>query len=125
MMWGRISEIALGAWLAVSPLVFQSSPRELSSWIHGPGCAVAIVSLALLSFCRRLDKIHLLNAAVALWLLAFAFLTRTVPVSPAAQNQVVVALLLLMLAVVPNRSSQPPQKWRSFMESKSRDAGAS
>jgi hypothetical protein len=73
-------------------------------------CAAVVVLLALLSFHASLRRAHLGTCAVALWLIGFRYAAEAA--RPAAQNQIVVGLLLFMFAIVPSEASRPPRSWR-------------
>jgi hypothetical protein len=110
-MWARHFELALALWLALAPFVFDlEGPRWV--WWSELGSALALGTLALLAYHPRARRAHQAELAVALWLLVsgrFLLLER----APAtAQNEIVVALLVAMLAVVPSRASTPPRAWR-------------
>jgi hypothetical protein len=72
-------------------------PRELSALL-----------LASLSACI------LITLPLSLWLIGFAYLTSPHPAPPALQNDLLVGLLLMMFAIVPNEAAAPPPAWRDF-----------
>lgn len=114
-MWSRVVEVMLACWLLVSPFVFDVAGEEralrANAWI---GAAV-VMTLALASMARRFRHAHLGILVVALWLAAHTFLAPEVtPPGPAYQNQLVVALLLAMIAVLPSRTQEPPEGWVAF-----------
>jgi hypothetical protein len=111
-MWARVVELMLGVWLAVSPFVFQHGPDAPALWANDLGCATAVIALSLLSFWRRLAYAHLVTIGVALWLVGFGYAASSTLAAPAFQNEILVGLVLLMLAIVPNEASQPPPPWR-------------
>lgn len=115
-MWARLFEFMLALWLAISPFVFRHGADESFLWTNDLTCAAVIAVLSLSSFKRRIEKIHLLNIAVGLWLVGVGALRAESPPPPAMQNHVVVGLLLLMFAVIPSRSDQPPRAWREFYD---------
>ncbi len=114
-MWARIVEVMLGCWLAVSPFIFRHSPEDRVLWFNDLLSATVVVLLALLSFWSPLRFAHVANLAVALWLIAFGFWAFPYPTPPALQNNVVIGLLLLMFAVIPNEANRPPRPWRDFL----------
>jgi hypothetical protein len=57
---------------------------------------------------------HLAIAAVAIWLVGFGYFGSSHPLPPALQNDLLIGLLLLMFAIIPNRASSPPQAWLDF-----------
>jgi hypothetical protein len=56
----------------------------------------------------------LLLLPVGAWLIAFGRFQQSPPLPPALQNDLVVGLLLLMFAIIPNEASLPPRAWRRF-----------
>jgi hypothetical protein len=125
-MWARVIEVMLGCWLAVSPFIFRHAAEETALWRTDLGCALAVVALALLSFWHPLRRAHLAIGLVALWLVGFGYLASPRPVPPAFQNDLVVGLLLLMLAIIPSEASLPPERWRDFSApSEAHEAGGS
>lgn len=110
-MWARTSEFMLGVWLLMSPFLFghAGEPTMLANDV-ATGLAVGIFALA--SYWRPLAWAHLLSIFVALWLVGFGRLTATPPLPAGAQNQILTGLVLLMLAVIPNEASLPPEAYR-------------
>ena len=76
---------------------------------------MGMIVLALLSFWRPLRRAHLAILAVALWLIGFAYLSAGYPPAPALQNDLVLGLLLLMVALVPSQADLPPESWRPLL----------
>ena len=113
-MWARVIEVMLGCWLAVSPFVFRHPAEQTAFWLNDLICAAAAILLALVSIWPPLRYAHLANAGVALWLIGYAFWASVYPTPPALQNDIIVGLLLMMFAIVPNEASLPPQSWRDF-----------
>jgi Na+/melibiose symporter-like transporter len=114
-MWPRVTEILIAVWLASSPWIF-AAPAESEFFLRANAlaCATLIALFALLSFRTVFGKAHLLTIAVALWMIGVAFAAPDPPPPAPYQNFVVVALLLLMIAVLPSRASEPPKAWRDF-----------
>jgi hypothetical protein len=110
-MWARVVEFMLGCWLAISPFIFQHPASSLTPWIIDWVTAGLVILFALLSYWPPLKHIHLMTALVALGLVALGRLSSWEHPPPGAQNQIVVGLLLLMFALVPNHASQPPEAW--------------
>ena len=113
-MWPRIAEIALGCWLVASPHVLSAEP-ESATW-RAVTCGTTIGTLAAFSFCPRLHRAHLAEIGVGLALLGFAFAS-SIPTSPAVQNEILVALFLLNIAIIPTHTNRPPHSWIAFYES--------
>jgi hypothetical protein len=116
-MWARIVEVMMGCWLAVSPFIFRHSPEDRVLWFNDLLSATVVILLALVSFWPPLRFAHVANLAVGLWLIAFGFLAFPYPTPPALQNNVIIGLLLLMFAIVPNEASRPPRPWRQHIHS--------
>jgi peptidoglycan/LPS O-acetylase OafA/YrhL len=115
-MWARVVEFMLGCWLAISPFVFAHSPEKAWMWATDWIAASLVIAFALLSYWRPLRHIHLATAALACGLIAIGRFAAGGEVPPALQNDIVVGLLLLMFALVPNHASQPPEAWYSRPE---------
>jgi hypothetical protein len=120
-MWPRDLELTLALWLLVSPFVFGHG-GDAAAWATDLACGAAMVAFALLPrwrplrrahllHARPLRRAHLLHAAPAAWLAAFGWLRAP---APAAQNELVVALLLIMLAIIPSDANAPPRGWRAL-----------
>jgi hypothetical protein len=110
-MWARVSELCLGVWLTLSPLIFAGTPAIESFASRDVLLGSLFALLSLLSFWPRTAHAHLMTAALSLVLLAVAYFGWSRPGPPGAQNEITTALLLLMLAIVPNHANDPPQPW--------------
>lgn len=118
-MWARTVEVMLGLWLAASPFVFRHGPDAARLWWSDMGSASLVASFSLLSFWGPARRAHLLNLPVALWLAGSGYFGPGDPPSPAAQNDLIVGLILLMLAIIPSEATLPPKGWRRrFQEGK-------
>jgi hypothetical protein len=111
-MWARVIEMMLGIWLLLSPFIFRNTTAVDKFWSTDVITGSAVVLLSLLSFWRPMGRSHLATGILALWLVIWAWFAAARPGPPAAQNEIVVGLLLLMLAIVPNEASLPPESWR-------------
>lgn len=113
-MWPRVAEIVLAGWLAASPWVFghaeEPSMLRVSDWI----CAGAIAACAAASFNKRFARAHLAELLVAAWLLGFGYFASSEAL-PALQNNILVAMALMMFAIVPSEANRPPRPWREFL----------
>ena len=127
-MWPRIVEVMLACWLTVSPFIFDYDEADRLLWITAYLSAAAVATLSLLSLSRRFDKMHLGILVVAAWLAVTGYAFGGERPAPAAyQNDLVVGLLLAMLAILPTRTSEPPQRWLELyarLDSSARDDGA-
>ena len=113
-MWARVVQIILGCWLAISPFIFRVSSGETAIWFNDMVSAVLIIASCLLSFWHPCRLAYLITLPLSLWLIGFAYLTSPHPAPPALQNDLLVGLLLLMFAIVPNEAAAPPPAWRDF-----------
>ena len=113
----------LGCWLLISPFVFGHPDERADWWIIDFSAGLAVIVFAGLSWWRPARFAHLLTAVVgaALIALAYRFYGHA---PPAAQNQALTGLLLMMFAVIPNDAASPSQAWRDAMhEHADRSAG--
>lgn len=113
-MWARVVEVMLGCWLAISPFIFNHPVEKSAWWMNDLSCGFAVNVLALLSSWHPMRYAHLALVLVALWLIGFGYLAAPYPTPPALQNDLILGLLVLMFAIIPNDASHPPQKWRDF-----------
>lgn len=113
-MWARVVEIMLGCWLILSPFIFRHPADQSTLWVNDLTCGFAVIVIALISFWHRLEKIHFVILGIAIWLIVFGRFVGGHSDLPALQNDLVVGILLLMFAIIPNESSRPPRAWRDF-----------
>lgn len=117
-MWARDVELCLGLWLWISPFVLRHG-EDARLWANDLVCGTLLVLLPLLSYGRRTRRAHLLELLVAAWLVGVGWAASAAasaaegPAPAAAQNHVVVGLLIAMLAIVPSQASLPPEPWRA------------
>ena len=110
-MWPRVIELMLGCWLVVSPFVFRGTP-ELERYMFslvGSGAVVVIASL--LSFWPPAASARFLTLLTSLWLTGHGYFAAVRPGPPAAQNEIMIGLLLLVFAILPNDTNRPPADW--------------
>src|SRR5687767_3491073 len=103
-MWGRVLEVMLGLWLVLSPFIFRHDPADRPLWVSDFACGAAMVLLALLSFWQATRYAHLLQLAVAGWLVGFGYFYGGYPAAPGYQNDIFVGLTLVLLAIIPNEA---------------------
>jgi hypothetical protein len=109
-MWARMSEILLGAWLAASAWVFYQG--ELNRFaVSDVAAGAAVIVCALIAMIAPAQKWHLAQIVIAIWLLAHGFFAAAEPL-PSLQNDILVALVFMMLAIVPTEATLPPKSWR-------------
>jgi hypothetical protein len=104
----------LGCWLALSPFIFRHAAEQRVLWFTNLGCGAAVVITALLSCWPPCRRAHLALSGVGLWLVGFGYLTSPYPALPTLQNDILVAVLLLMFAMIPAEASLPPRSWRDY-----------
>jgi len=110
-MWSRVVEIMLGCWLLMSPFLFRYSADETALWANDLASGSAVILFGLFSYWHPTRHAHLLSLAVGGWLLAFAYLKGfgTAPAAP--QHHLILGLLLLMFAIIPNDADRPARGW--------------
>ncbi len=110
-MWARDVEVMLGVWLIISPFVFVHSDEATLLWASDFAAGGLVATFAALSYWRPTRHAHLLTLLVALWLVAFGRFGAASPLPPGMQNEIVIGLLLMMFAIIPNYATQPPDVW--------------
>jgi hypothetical protein len=111
-MWPRVVELMLACWLLMMPLVFRGTPAVGEYALNGVVSGAVIAMTSLLSLAPRLQLARLGTLAVAVWVAAHGYFAAPRPGPPAAQNELVVGLILMLFAVLPNHINQPPIPWR-------------
>lgn len=122
-MWGRSIEVMLGLWLLASPFLFGHFGTDVGSaglTASDLASGSLVLLLGVLSFWRRTGRAHLWQLVVAAWLIGFGRWGFDFPPPPGAQNQLLVGLVLVLIAIIPNRSEEPPRRWRAFYEERAR-----
>jgi len=115
-MWPRVVVVMLACWLAASPFIFGHLPHDRVSMLIDFGSAVALATFALLSFWPPTERAHVFNLPVGGGLILAGFLRSSATSVPAAaQNHIMLGLLVLMLAILPSRSNLPPRRWRELL----------
>jgi hypothetical protein len=112
-MWGRVIEIMTAVWLALSPFIFRVED-SMGLVAFDSLAALTIAGLAGLSYLPALRHIHFAILVVAIVLVTVGRFWQ-MPPSPPQQNHIVVGLFLLMIAVIPNHASHPPDGWRKHL----------
>lgn len=111
-MWPRYMEMLCGAWLIASPWVFGHTDNAWLFW-NDIICGAAVFLLAVLSFRKQTHSAHLLTGAVVLWLGGTAYFMFERPGPGGVQNEITMALILVLFFILPNQASLPPEPWRS------------
>ena len=111
-MWPRVAEMMIGVWLCMSPFVFRDTEAIEQFIVVDLAFGSAVVVLSLLSFWSRTATAHFMTVALALGVGALAYAGWERPGPPAAQNELMAALLLVLLGIIPNDCNDPPEAWR-------------
>ena len=111
-MWPRVVELMVGAWLVISPFVFRGTPELAAFRLSAVASGGIIILASLLAFWHRAPWARFVTLAAACWLMAHGYFAAPRPGPPAAQNELTVGLLLLLFAILPNETNQPPIPWR-------------
>jgi hypothetical protein len=111
-MWPRTIEVMFGAWLVISPFVFRATPGAEPYTANAVACGATIMLCSMLSFWRPLRRAHLGTLLVALWVAGHGYFFAERPGPPAAQNELMTGLLILIFAILPSENNAPPEPWR-------------
>ncbi len=115
-MWPRVVEFMLGCWLLCSPFIFRGDHRgDVDTWIDF-ALGGLVTTMAALAFWRPTRYSHVVTLAVALMMFLVPRFTLSPEISPAGQNFMMVGLLLLMFALVPNQAFSAPQAWQHELQ---------
>jgi hypothetical protein len=104
----------LGVWLLIAPFVFGfvlGGSESIQAW----ACGSIVIVASCLSYWRPTRHARAATALAGLWLAASSYLTGAFPAPPAIQNGLLIGLLLVMFAIIPNEASKPPETWRPFV----------
>jgi hypothetical protein len=112
-VWPRIAEMLVGSWLVLTPAVFAGTASIGLFVMRDVAAGAAVVVMALLSFWSRTAWAHYGTALLALGLGLAGYLGFPRPGPAAAQNEIAVACMLLLFAIIPNEASRPPRPWRA------------
>jgi hypothetical protein len=112
-MWSRVVEIMLGCWLLMSPFLFTHPTDATALWVNDLVCGTAVILFGVFSYWGPTRQAHLLSLAVGTWLIAFAYREGFGEPSAASQNHVILGLLLLMFAIIPNDAAEAAQGWNA------------
>jgi hypothetical protein len=114
-VWPRIFESLLGAWLTASASLFGATTAAQ------PIAGAAVIAFSMLSLVRRTAWMHWFTGVAALWIGGIPYFTVPRPGPPAAQNEIVIALLLLMTFLLPTWVTSPPESWKRLERGGSRE----
>jgi hypothetical protein len=111
-MWPRVVEMMIGFWLCMSPFVFRHTEAIERFVAMDLIAGSTVVVLSLLSFWSPTANAHFLTAGLALAMGTLAYAGWERPGPPGAQNELMVACLLVLFGIIPNNCNQPPDSWR-------------
>ena len=109
-MWGRVVELMIAVWMAISPFVFRVNSDTTLLWADEV-IALVICIVCTLGFWMPTRHAHLLTLPLAIAMVLWGRFAE-LPPPPIHQNHIVVGLFLLLMVFVPNDSSYPPLAWR-------------
>ena len=118
MKWPRYCEMLLGLWLLVAPWILNYGDSDIFRTVN-IAAATAILLLDIVSVTLYKRYAYLAVLGIAVGLLAHAFFAMP-PEAAGTQNNIVVALLLLMFAILPTEATLPPPSWREFHDKQRR-----
>jgi hypothetical protein len=102
----------LGCWLLISPFIFAHDKGQTALWANDLIAGGTLLVCSLACYWRPLGWLHWLFLPLGAWLVGIGRFTQSPPLPAAFQNEIVVGLLLMMFAIVPNEASHPPRSWR-------------
>jgi hypothetical protein len=111
-MWPRVGEVALGCWLLLTPFVFRGTAAIENHALNAATTGFIVILASLLSFWDRTRFAHIVTLFGSLWLAAHGYFWADRPGPPGAQNELIVGLLLLLFAILPNEINDVPRPWR-------------
>lgn len=112
-MWPRYTEIVIGAWIVISAFVYPAAPAEI---VNRVVCGSLIAVCAIASFRFRTRYAYLLNFFVASWLIVHAWFASSYPAAPVYQSDILIGLVELMFAIIPNDAFRPPRGWDTLID---------
>jgi hypothetical protein len=115
-MWPRVVEVMFGVWLLLSPFIFSYSTesRLEFAWISDFLSGLLIIAFGLASYSARFWWAHFLSCLVAAYMISVGYFALDGIYVPAAQNHILIGMLVLMFAVLPNHTNDKPEKWQKF-----------
>lgn len=107
-MWPRVVEVMLGVWLVITPLVFRGTEDVERYALNAVVSGSVIITASLMAFWRRTGWMRLVTLAASCWLAGHGYLSAVRPGPPAAQNEIMIGLILLLFAMLPNHVNREP-----------------
>jgi hypothetical protein len=111
-MWPRVIEGMLGIWLLLMPFVFRDTEAVADFIVTAVVSGLLIATASILSFWRPTRHARVLTLAISVWLALDGYFGTSRPGPPAAQNELVIGLTLLLFAIMPNEINDVPEPWR-------------
>jgi len=108
-MWGRVVEMMTAVWIALSPFIFRASHDPTIVWADNL-IALSIVTFSSISLWKPTQHAHLIILGIALGMIIWGRSSSTPPI-PAHQNHIFVGVFLMMIAIIPNNATRPPENW--------------
>jgi len=112
MKWPRYCEIVLALWLLVAPWILNYGDSAVFRIVNVTA-AISVLLVDILSVTLRKRYAYLTVLGIAFGLLAHAYFAAP-PQAAGTQNNIIVALMLLMFAILPTEATLPPLSWREF-----------
>ena len=114
MKWPRYCEMLLGLWLLMAHRILKYEDPDVFRTVNiAAATGILLLDIVSVTFYKRYAHLAVLG-------IAFGLLVHAYFVAPAeaigTQNNILVALLLLMFAILPTEATLPPQSWRQFRE---------
>ena len=114
MKWPRYCEMLLSLWLLAALWTLNYGDSNIFRAVN-IAAAAGILLLDILSVTLYKRYAYLGVLGIALGLLVHAYFAMP-PEAAGTQNNIIVALLLLMFAILPTEATLPPPSWREFHE---------
>ena len=107
-MWPRVIEVMLGVWLVITPLVFRGTEEIERYTANTIATGLIVIAASLAAFAPRAGWTRYVTRVASCWLAVHGYLSAVRPGPPAAQNEIMIGLLLLLFAILPNHVNRPP-----------------
>ncbi len=111
MKWPRYCEMLLGVWLLVAPWIINYGDLNIPTGNIAAATAILLFDILSITLYKRYAYLMVLGVAAGLLIHAFFVMP---PQTAGTQNNIIVALLLLMFAILPTEATLPPPSWREF-----------
>lgn len=111
MMWPRVCEAILGAWLIAGHWILPNGAGPDWLVINGVVCGALCIAVAGFSCPVSRRPVNLLQIPIGLWVAAAAYFSSPTPATAVAQSDLLTAFFLLNFAIIPTRATEPPARW--------------